>query len=89
MSMQRSVGDWDDNISWSDWDFWARGVLQKGWSYSTCNEPMFYYRKHGSQLAYGSAHDKQEELVNYMTEKYKNYLPGMPIVRKFGRTYEN
>ena len=88
MSMQRQVGDWDDNISWSDWDFWTRCVLKYGWSYNTCNEPMFSYRHHDSQLAAASRLEKHKELVDYMTEKYKDYLPGLPIVKRFGRKYD-
>lgn len=88
MSMQRQVGDWDDNISWSDWDFWTRCVLNYGWDYATCNEPLFRYRRHESQLAYSSAREKNKELIDYMQNKYKAYLPGMPVTNMFGRKFD-
>jgi hypothetical protein len=85
MEMWREIGDWDDNVSWSDWDFWARAVIKYGWKYGTCNEPVFRYRRHGAQLAASSATTKHKELVDYMMEKYSDALKGMPVVRKFGR----
>jgi len=88
IEMFKNVGDWDDNISWSDWDFWTRATIRMGWKWATCNEPLFWYRKHGAQLNAESRTTRQEELVNYMTEKYKNDLSTLPIVTKFGRHYD-
>lgn len=87
-AMWKAVGDWDDNLSWSDWDFWARATIRHGWKWATCNEPLFWWRQHGAQLNAESKTTKQEELVDYMSSKYSNDLPNLPIVRKFGRRIE-
>jgi hypothetical protein len=80
----QEVGDFDDSISWCDWDFWTRAILRYGWKWNTCNSPLFYYRKHPSQMSQESYTKKWDELIEYMRSKYADDLKRQQLKQGYG-----
>ena len=64
------VGGFDEEmkLGYEDWDFWIR-VAQKGYTFTSTREILFFYRKHGDSMVTG-ARKNHSEIRSYMALKY-------------------
>ena len=60
--------DEDMKVGFEDWDFWMRSA-KLGYRIATCQEYLFYYRKHGPSMIDG-AEEKFSELMRYILSKH-------------------
>jgi len=65
------TGGYDEEMldGYEDWDFWTRAIAL-GYKISMVNEPLFFYRKHGTSMVDHSI-PLHDTLVEYMHNKYK------------------
>ena len=83
LEVYKEIGAWDD-VAWNDWIYWLRAILRYGWKWNTCNQPVFYYRKHASQMSQESHTTKFNEQIEQMREKYAEDLKRQQLKRGFG-----
>ena len=75
MAMQKEIGLFDVNTTFSDWDFWIRCILSK-WKWVTYYEPMFFRRIHKDSITYKLGIFGNYNIVEhkYMENKWKKTL---------------
>lgn len=63
------IGGYDENmkLGYEDWDFWLRAT-QVGYKVKTIQEPLFFYRKHGTSMV-TNAIKNHMNIVEYMHSK--------------------
>lgn len=63
------IGGYDEDmkLGYEDWDFWLRAT-QRGYKVKTIQEPLFFYRKHGTSMV-TNAIKNHMSIVEYMHSK--------------------
>lgn len=63
------IGGYDEEmkLGYEDWDFWLRAT-QAGYTVKTIQEPLFFYRKHGTSMV-TNAIKNHMKIVEYMHSK--------------------
>lgn len=64
-----TIGGYDEEmrLGYEDWDFWLRAT-QRGYKVKTIQEPLFFYRKHGTSMV-TNAIKNHMKIVEYMHSK--------------------
>ncbi|WP_281888531.1 glycosyltransferase [Paenibacillus sp. YYML68] len=86
-SAWEAVGGYDESMrgGYEDWDFWIK-LSEGGWTGYQIQEPLFFYRKHGSSMLQQS-NTKREELKKQIRDNHP-YLHTSHFIEELRNKWE-